>query len=27
LAVQMGEHTAILYSSSRRHAGDNLQGL
>jgi hypothetical protein len=23
----MGEHTAILYYSSRRHAGENLQGL
>jgi hypothetical protein len=27
LAVQVGEHTAILYSSSRRHAGENLQRL
>ena len=27
LAVQVGEHTAILYDSSRRHAGENLQGL
>ena len=27
LAVQMGEHTAILYYSSRRHAGENLQAL
>ena len=27
LAVQVGEHTAILYYSSRRHAGENLQGL
>jgi transposase len=26
LAVQVGEHTAILYYSSRRHAGENLQG-
>jgi len=25
--VQVGEHTAILYSSSRCHAGENLQGL
>ena len=25
--VQVGEHTAILYYSSRRHAGENLQGL
>jgi transposase len=27
LAVQVGEHTAILYYSSRRHAGENLQGV
>jgi transposase len=27
LAVRVGEHTAILYYSSRRHAGENLQGL
>jgi transposase len=27
LAVQIGEHTAMLYYSSRRHAGENLQGL
>ena len=27
LAVKVGEHTAILYSSRRRHAGENLQGL
>jgi hypothetical protein len=27
LAVQVGEHTAILSDSSRRHAGENLQGL
>jgi transposase len=27
LAVQVGESTAILYYSSRRHAGENLQGL
>jgi hypothetical protein len=27
LAVQVGEHTAILYSSGRRHAGENLQEL
>jgi hypothetical protein len=27
LAVQVGEHTAILYYSSCRHAGENLQGL
>ena len=27
LAVQVGEHTAILYYSSRHHAGENLQGL
>jgi hypothetical protein len=27
LAVQVGEHAAILYYSSRRHAGENLQGL
>ena len=27
LAVQVGENTAILYYSSRRHAGENLQGL
>jgi transposase len=27
LVVKMGEHTAILYYSSRRHAGENLQGL
>ena len=27
LAVQVREHTAILYSSSRHHAGENLQGL
>jgi transposase len=27
LAVQVGEHTAILYYASRRHAGENLQGL
>ncbi len=26
-AVQGGEHTARLYYSSRRHAGENLQGL
>ena len=25
LAVQVGDHTAILYYSSRRHAGENLQ--
>jgi hypothetical protein len=25
LAVQVGEHTASLYYSSRRHAGENLQ--
>jgi hypothetical protein len=25
--VKVGEHTAILYYSSRRHAGENLQGL
>jgi transposase len=25
LAVQVGEHTAILYYSSRQHAGENLQ--
>jgi transposase len=27
LVVQVGEHTAMLYYSSRRHAGENLQGL
>jgi transposase len=27
LAVKVGEHTAVLYYSSRRHAGENLQGL
>jgi hypothetical protein len=27
LVVQVGEHTAILYDSSRCHAGENLQGL
>ena len=27
LGVKVGEHTAILYYSSRRHAGENLQGL
>lgn len=27
LAVQMGEHTAIVYYSSRRQAGENLQRL
>jgi len=27
LVVKGGEHTAILYDSSRRHAGENLQGL
>jgi transposase len=27
LAVKVGEHTAIRYYSSRRHAGANLQGL
>jgi hypothetical protein len=27
LAVQVGEHTAILYYSGRRHAGENLQAL
>ena len=27
LVVKVGEHTAILYSSSRRHAGENLQEL
>lgn len=27
LAVQVGEHTAILYYSSRHHAGENLQAL
>jgi hypothetical protein len=27
LAVQVGEHTAILYYASRRHAGENLQAL
>jgi hypothetical protein len=27
LAVQVGEHTAILYYSGRRHAGENLQRL
>ena len=27
LVVQVGEHIAILYDSSRRHAGENLQGL
>jgi len=27
LAVQIGEHMAILYYSSRRHAGENLQAL
>ena len=25
--MKVGEHTAILYYSSRRHAGENLQGL
>ena len=27
LVVKVGEHTAMLYYSSRRHAGENLQGL
>ena len=27
LAVKVGEHTAILYYASRRHAGENLPGL
>src|SRR5262249_21384113 len=27
LVVKVGEHIAILYYSSRRHAGENLQGL
>lgn len=27
LVVQVGEHTAMLYYSRRRHAGENLQGL
>jgi hypothetical protein len=27
LVGTVGEHTAILYYSSRRHAGENLQGL
>ena len=27
LVVKVGEHTAILYDSSRRHAGENLQEL
>jgi hypothetical protein len=27
MVVQVGTHTAILYYSSRRHAGENLQGL
>ena len=27
MAVRGGEHTAMLYYSSRRHAGENLQGL
>jgi transposase len=27
LAVQVGEHIAVLYYSSRRHAGENLQAL
>src|SRR6266849_1863013 len=27
LVVKLGEHTAILYYSSRRHAGENLQRL
>ena len=27
LVVKVGEHTAILYYSSRRHAGENLQDL
>jgi transposase len=27
LVVKVGEHTAILYYSSRRHAGENLQEL
>jgi hypothetical protein len=27
LAVQVGDHTAMLYYSSRRHAGENLQAL
>ena len=27
LVVQVGEHTAILYSSRRRHAGETLQAL
>src|SRR5712691_7667196 len=27
LAVQVGEHTAMLYDSSRRHAGEHLQEL
>ena len=27
LVVKIGEHTVILYYSSRQHAGENLQGL
>lgn len=27
LVVKVAEHTALLYYSSRRHAGENLQGL
>jgi hypothetical protein len=27
LVVKVGQHTAILYSSSRQHAGENLHGL
>lgn len=27
LVVKVGEHTVILYYASRRHAGENLQGL
>jgi len=27
LVVKVGEHTALLYYSSRRHAGENLQAL
>ena len=27
LVVKVGEHTAVLYYSSRHHAGENLQGL
>jgi len=27
LVVKVGEHTAMLYDASRRHAGENLQGL